>query len=218
MTGTICAYHGAITFLTFNIKENQLICSAGVALSNYWEQPPNQIDVSFQSVSMTFNSLTNSVKAQPSWIFSSSSLDYRLEWELKHIIHTYPYNDGYMYIWWEYVSVTFPPLFIMTYSHLVGIWRVGICWVTKPGSRPSLCQRLWSFQPRSVLSVHLFLPKISGFDGRILSSSFKLFFGNDKEKTTMTMTTMKTIITTTKDNNKNNNYNGNEYNDSNDSK
>ena len=79
---------------------------------------------------MTFNSLTNSVKAQPSWIFSSSSLDYRLEWELKHIIHTYPYNDGYMYIWWEYVSVTFPPLFIMTYSHLVGIWRVGICWVT----------------------------------------------------------------------------------------
>ena len=130
MTGTICAYHGAITFLTFNIKENQLICSAGVALSNYWEQPPNQIDVSFQSVSMTFNSLTNSVKARPSWIFSSSSLDYRLEWELKHIIHTYPYNDGYMYIWWEYVSVTFPPLFIMTYSHLVGIWRVGICWVT----------------------------------------------------------------------------------------
>ena len=79
---------------------------------------------------MTFNSLTNSVKARPSWIFSSSSLDYRLEWELKHIIHTYPYNDGYMYIWWEYVSVTFPPLFIMTYSHLVGIWRVGICWVT----------------------------------------------------------------------------------------
>ena len=131
VTGTICAYHGAITFLTFNIKENQLICSAGVALSNYWEQPPNQIDVSFRSVSMTFNSLTNSVKARPSWIFSSSSLDYRLEWELKHIIHTYPYNDGYMYIWWEYVSVTFPPLFIMTYSHLAGIWRVGICWVTK---------------------------------------------------------------------------------------
>ena len=130
VTGTICAYHGAITFLTFNIKENQLICSAGVALSNYWEQPPNQIDVSFQSVSMTFNSLTNSVKARPSWIFSSSSLDYRLEWELKHVIHSYPYNDGYMYIWWEYVSVTFPPLFIMTYSHLVGIWRVGICWVT----------------------------------------------------------------------------------------
>ena len=130
VTGTICAYHGTITFLTFNIKENQLICSAGVALSNYWEQPPNQIDVSFQSVSMTFDSLTNSVKARPSWIFSSSSLDYRLEWELKHIIHTYPYNDGYMYIWWEYVSVTFPPLFIMTYSHLVGIWRVGICWVT----------------------------------------------------------------------------------------
>ena len=50
---------------------------------------------------------------------------------------------------------------------------------TKPGSRPSLCQRLWSLQPRSVLSVHLFLPKI---DRRILSSSFRPFFGNDNKR------------------------------------
>ena len=110
VTGTICAYHGAIIFLTFNIKENQLICFAGVALSNYWEQPPNQIDVSFHVEFFLLQVLT-------------------IEWELNHIIHTYSYNDGYMYIWWEYVSVTFPPLFIMTHSRLVGIWRVGIWWV-----------------------------------------------------------------------------------------
>ena len=50
----------------------------------------------------------------------------RVQLVLKHITHND--NDGYIYIWWEYDSVTFPPLFIMTYSHLVGIWRVGICW------------------------------------------------------------------------------------------
>ena len=125
VTGTICAYHGAITFLTFNIKENQLICSAGVALSNYWEQPPNQIDVSFRSVSMTFNSLTNSVKARPSWIFSSSSLDYRLEWELKHIIHTYPYNDGYMYIWWICI---YGGNMSVSHSHPYSLWHIPTWW------------------------------------------------------------------------------------------
>ena len=51
---------------------------------------------------------------------------------------------------------------------------------TKPGSRPSLCLSLWSFQPHS---VNLFLPKIPGFDQRILSSSFKPFLATTTKKT-----------------------------------
>ena len=31
---------------------------------------------------------------------------------------------------WEYDRVIFPPFIIMTDSHLVGIWLVGMCWVT----------------------------------------------------------------------------------------
>ena len=34
----------------------------------------------------------------------------------------------YVYTWWECDCVIFPPFIIMTYSHQVGIWLVGICW------------------------------------------------------------------------------------------
>ena len=40
-------------------------------------------------------------------------------------------DDGRLYRAWEYDGDTFPPLIITTYSHLVRIQQVGICWVTK---------------------------------------------------------------------------------------
>ena len=35
----------------------------------------------------------------------------------------------HIWVWWEFDSVIFQPLIIMTDYHLVGIWPVGICWV-----------------------------------------------------------------------------------------
>ena len=33
-------------------------------------------------------------------------------------------------VWWVFDCVIFPPFIMMSDSHLVGIWLVGICWVT----------------------------------------------------------------------------------------
>ena len=39
-------------------------------------------------------------------------------------------SNIYICVWWEFDCVIFPPFIIMSDSHLVGIWLVGICWVT----------------------------------------------------------------------------------------
>ena len=38
--------------------------------------------------------------------------------------------DHYLCVCWECDCDIFPPFNTMTYPHLVGIWLVGICWVT----------------------------------------------------------------------------------------
>ena len=39
-------------------------------------------------------------------------------------------SNIYICVWWEFDCVIFPPFIMMSDSHLVGIWLVGICWVT----------------------------------------------------------------------------------------